>query len=145
MSGTAGAADRPAPTKGARPGQALVMTATVTMGLIALQFVLAGYGIFERQYHQADDGWFEPHKAVGYVTILATIAVLVVAVMTRRGRSVVARAGVVVVLAVLQPLFAGLGTDTNPWWGVVHALDAVLVAGITGSLIGSGVRANAQP
>ena len=133
--------DSPAPARRARPGQALVMTATVTMGLIALQFVLAGYGIFERQYHKADDGWFEPHQAVGYLTILATIAVLVVAVMTRRGRSVVVRAGVVVVLAVLQPLLAGLGTDTNPWWGVLHALDAVVIAGITGSLIGSGVRA----
>jgi hypothetical protein len=118
------------------------MTATVTMALIALQFVLAGYGIFERQYHKADDGWFEPHQAVGYLTILATIAVLVVAAVTHRGRSVVARAAVVVVLAVLQPLFAGLGTDTNPWWGVLHALDAVIIAGITGSLIGTGVRAN---
>ena len=117
------------------------MTATVAMALIALQFVLAGYGIFERQYHKADDGWFEPHQAVGYLTILATIAVLVVAVMTRRSRSVKVRAGAVVVLAVLQPLLAGLGTDTNPWWGVLHALDAVVIAGITGSLIGSGVRA----
>jgi membrane-associated PAP2 superfamily phosphatase len=120
------------------------MTALVTMALIALQFVLAGYGIFERQYHKADDGWFEPHQAVGYLTILATIALLVVAVMTHRGRSVVLRAGAVVVLAVLQPLFAGLGTDTNPWWGVLHALDAVVIAGLTGSLIGAGVQANAR-
>jgi len=132
--------DAPAPTRRSRPGQALALTATVTMGLIALQFVLAGYGIFERQYHEADDGWFEPHQAVGYLTILATVAVLVVAAATHRGRSVVARAAAVVVLAVLQPLFAGLGTDTNPWWGVVHALDAVIIAGITGSLIGAGVR-----
>jgi heme A synthase len=137
--------DTPAPARRARPGQALVTTATVAMALIALQFVLAGYGIFERQYHKADDGWFEPHQAVGYLTILATIAVLVVAVMTRRSRSVKVRAGAVVVLAVLQPLLAGLGTDTNPWWGVLHALDAVVIAGITGSLIGSGVRANALP
>ena len=140
-----GMTDTPAPARRARPGQALVLTATVAMALIALQFVLAGYGIFERQYHRADDGWFEPHQAVGYLTILATIAVLVVAVMTRRSRSVKVRAGAVVVLAVLQPLLAGLGTDTNPWWGVLHALDAVVIAGITGSLIGSGVRANALP
>ncbi len=134
--------DSRAPTQASRPGQPLVITAVVTMALIALQFVLAGYGIFERQYHKADDGWFEPHQAVGYLTILATIALLVVAAVTHRGRSVVARAAVVVVLAVLQPLFAGLGTDTNPWWGVVHALDAVIIAGITGSLIGAGARAN---
>jgi len=120
------------------------MTALVTMALIALQFVLAGYGIFERQYHKADDGWFEPHQAVGYLTILATIALLVVALTTHRGRSVVLRAAAVVVLAVLQPLFAGLGTDTNPWWGVLHALDAVIIAGLTGSLIGAGVQANAR-
>ena len=125
----------------ARSGRPLAITAIVTMVLIGLQFVLAGYGIFERQYHKADDGWFEPHQAVGYLTILATIALLVVAVMTRRGRSVVVRASVVVVLAVLQPLLAGLGTDTNPWWGVLHALDGVIIAGLTGSLIGSGMRA----
>ena len=70
---------------------------------------------------------------------------LVVAAVTHRGRSVVARAAVVVVLAVLQPLFAGLGTDTNPWWGVLHALDAVVIAGLTGSLIGSGMRASPAP
>jgi hypothetical protein len=110
------------------------------MVLIGLQFVLAGYGIFERQYHKADDGWFEPHQFVGYLTLLATVLLLVVAGMTRQGRSVVVRAAVIVVLAVLQPLFAGLGTDTDPWWGVLHAVDAVVIAGLTGSLIGAGMR-----
>ena len=128
------------PVTAARSGRPLAVTAMVTMALIALQFVLAGYGIFERQYHKADDGWFEPHQAIGYLTLLATIALVVVAAVTRQGRSSVIRAGAVFVLAVLQPLLAGLGTDTNPWWGVLHALDAVVIAGVTGSLIGSGVR-----
>jgi len=128
-----------------RSGRPLAITAIVTMVLIGLQFVLAGYGIFERQYHKADDGWFEPHQAVGYLTLLATLVLLVVAAATRQGRSAVVRAAVVFVLAVLQPVLAGLGTDTNPWWGVLHALDAVVIAGLTGSLIGSGMRASPAP
>ena len=69
----------------AAPGRPLAIVAGVTMFFIALQFVLAGYGIFERQYNKADDGWFEPHQAVGYLTILSIIAVLVVALVTRQG------------------------------------------------------------
>jgi hypothetical protein len=126
-----------------RSGRPLAITAIVTMVLIGLQFVLAGYGIFERQYHKADDGWFEPHQAVGYLTLLATLVLLVVAVATRQGRSPVVRSAVVFVLAGLQPVLASLGTDTNPWWGVLHALDAVVIAGLTGSLIGPGMRAPA--
>jgi hypothetical protein len=114
------------------------------MVFIGLQFVLAGYGIFERQYHKADDGWFEPHQAVGYLTILALIAVLVVSLVTRQGRDIVVRAIVLVVLGILQPLLAGLGTDTNPWYGVLHAVLAVAIAGIDGSLIGKGARASAE-
>ena len=106
----------PLRTSRAAPGRPLAIVAGVAMVLIALQFVLAGYGIFERQYHKADDGWFEPHQAIGYLTLLATIALVVVAAVTRQGRSSVIRAGAVFVLAVLQPLLAGLGTDTNPWW-----------------------------
>jgi hypothetical protein len=130
------------PATVARSGRPLAVTAIVTMALIALQFVLAGYGIFERQYHKADDGWFEPHQVVGYLTLLATVALLVVAIMTHQGRSASVRAGVVVVLAILQPLLAGLGTDTNPWFGALHALDAVVIAGLVGSLIGEGMRAD---
>jgi hypothetical protein len=127
------------------PGRPLAIVAGVTMFFIALQFVLAGYGIFERQYHKASDGWFEPHQAVGYVTILSIIAVLVVTVVTHQARSILVRAIVLVVLGLLQPVLAGLGTNTNPWYGVLHALFAVAIAAIDGSLIGEGVRRPSQP
>lgn len=136
----------PVGTSRAAPGRPLAIVAGVAMVFIALQFVLAGYGIFERQYHEADDGWFEPHQAVGYLTILSLIAVLVVSLVTRQGRDIVVRAVVLVVLGILQPLFAGLGADTNPWFGVLHAAVAVAIAGIDGSLIGKGAaRASTQP
>src|SRR6478672_8858489 len=133
----------PVGTSRAAAGRPLAIVAGVAMVFIALQFVLAGYGIFERQYHQADDGWFEPHQAVGYLTILSLIAVLVVSLVTRQGRDTIVRAVVLVVLGILQPLLAGLGADTNPWYGVLHA--AVAIAGLDGSLIGRGARASAQP
>ena len=135
----------PLRTSRAAPGRPLAIAAGVAMVLIALQFVLAGYGIFERQYHQADDGWFEPHQAVGYLTVLSLIGVLVVSLVTRQGRNIVVRAVVLVVLGILQPLLAGLGADTNPWFGVLHAAVAVAIAGIDGSLIGKGARASARP
>ena len=128
----------------ATPGRPLAIVAGITMFFIALQFVLAGYGIFERQYHKADDGWFEPHQAVGYITILSIIAVLVVALVTRQARGVKVRAVVLVVLGLLQPLLAGLGTGTSPWYGVLHAAVAVAIAAIDGTLIGEGARASAQ-
>jgi uncharacterized protein DUF6220 len=138
-------ASDPVRTSTTAPGRPLAITAGVTMFFIALQFVLAGYGIFERQYHEAADGWFEPHQAVGYVTILSIIAVLVVALVTRQDRGIVVRAVVLVVLGLLQPVLAGLGTGTNPWFGVLHAAVAVAIAAIDGTLIGEGVRASARP
>jgi Family of unknown function (DUF6220) len=129
----------------ATPGRPLAIVAGITMFFIALQFVLAGYGIFERQYHKADDGWFEPHQAVGYLTILSIIAVLVVALLTRQARGIVVRAVVLLVLGLLQPLLARLGGDTSPWYGVLHAAFAVAIAAIDGTLIGEGTRASAQP
>ena len=137
MSETAG----PVGTSRTASGRPLAIVAGVAMVFIGLQFVLAGYGIFERQYHKADDGWFEPHQAVGYLTLLATLVLLVVAAATRQGRSAVVRAAVVFVLAVLQPFLAGLGADTNPWFGVLHALDAVALAALTGTILGESVRA----
>ncbi|KRF41190.1 DUF6220 domain-containing protein [Terrabacter sp. Soil810] len=137
-------ASRSAPRSTPAPGRPLAIVAGVTMFFIALQFVLAGYGIFERQYHKADDGWFEPHQAVGYLTILSIIAVLVVALVTRQERGVVLRAVALVVLGVLQPLLAGLGGDTSPWYGVLHAAVAVAIAAIDGVLIGQGIRASAR-
>jgi hypothetical protein len=137
-------ASGPGRTSTTAPGRPLAIVAGITMFFIALQFVLAGYGIFERQYHKAADGWFEPHQVVGYVTILSIIAVLVVALVTRRERGIVVRAVVLVVLGVLQPLLAGLGADTNPWFGVLHAAVAVAIAAIDGTLIGEGVRASEQ-
>ena len=136
---------RSARRSAAAPGRPLVIVAGVTMFFIALQFVLAGYGIFERQYHKADDGWFEPHQAVGYLTILSIIAVLVVALVTRQARGIVVRAVALVVLGVLQPLLAGLGGDTSPWYGVLHAAVAVAIAAIDGTLIAQGARATVRP
>ena len=128
----------------AAPGRPLAIVAGVTMFFIALQFVLAGYGIFERQYHKADDGWFEPHQAVGYLTILSIIAVLVVVLVTRQARGILVRAVALVILGLLQPLLAGLGGDTNPWYGVLHAAFAVAIAAIDGMLIGVAARASAR-
>jgi hypothetical protein len=137
-------ASRSARRSTAARGRPLALAAGVTMFFIAVQFVLAGYGIFERQYHKADDGWFEPHQAVGYLTILSIIAVLVVALVTRQERGIVVRAVALVVLGLAQPLLARLGGDTSPWYGVLHAAFAVAIAAIDGTLIGEGTRASAQ-
>jgi hypothetical protein len=65
--------------------------------------------------------------------------------VTHQARSILVRAIVLVVLGLLQPVLAGLGTNTNPWYGVLHALFAVAIAAIDGSLIGEGVRRPSQP
>src|SRR6266567_2262970 len=125
------------PTSTRNTSRPLTITAGVTLALIAVQFALAGYGTFERQYHKADDGWFEPHQAVGYTIALLTLVLLLVAVFTHQGRGTIVRASVLAILAVpLQPLLGQLGTDTNPWFGVLHALSGVAIAALTGMIFG---------
>jgi hypothetical protein len=130
-----------------RSSRSMVVSSGVTLACVAIQFVLAGYGTFERQYHHADDGWFEPHQILGYAIGLLTLAVLATAVITRQARGFIVRAGILVVLAVpLQPVLAQLGTETNPWFGALHALSGVAIAGLTGALFGQTLRsAPGQP
>jgi hypothetical protein len=99
---------------------------------IALQFFLAGLGAF--------GGSFAPHLINGIVIAPLTLVVFVLALIARVGTRDVVLAAVVLVLAAFgQSLFRGLA-EFAAFWGGLHALDGVVILGITGFLHATAIR-----
>lgn len=126
--------DAPPALTGARRtiGVAFAAIAMGTAILAGFQIALAGIGAF--------GGTFAPHRVLGYIIALLTLLILIAALISRPGRRLVIMAVVLFVLAVLlQPTLAGIGEDGTSWVGGLHALNGVLIFGLSGSL-GSAVR-----
>ena len=90
-----------------------------------VQFFLAGYGAFSRPIE------FDPHETLGYVLMGAALVLFALAMLSWR-RELMAPTAVLFVLAavVQQPLAA----DGEPWVGAFHALNGLLVLGLSGAL-----------
>jgi Family of unknown function (DUF6220) len=77
---------------------------------------------------------FEPHRTVGFVMSGVALLIVVMAVVARAGGRAIGLAVLLLVLvAVGQSLFAGLG-DEAAFWGGVHALSGLATLGIAGYL-----------
>jgi hypothetical protein len=113
---------------------------------IVVQVGLASYGAFNAVDKSDDKGTigktavsdgFTAHAALGYIILLATLILLVLAFLARRagaGDRVKWSAGIFG-LMVVQILLAALGHATA-WLGVLHGMNALAVAGVAGSLAG---------
>ena len=86
---------------------------------VAAQFVLAGAGAFGAAS-------FKPHTAIGWVTAALCLIAVVVAALGRR--ELPASALLFAVVAV-QVVLGVLGEKTSAWFGAVHGLGALIVAG----------------
>ncbi|MGY1787166.1 DUF6220 domain-containing protein [Geodermatophilus sp. SYSU D00698] len=100
---------------------------------VVVQFFLAGLGAF--------GGGFDAHVTNGYYVIPAlALVVLVLGPVARVGTRDVVLSAVLVLLVVFgQSLFKVLA-DEGAFWGGLHALDGLVVLGITGFLHTSAVR-----
>lgn len=105
------------------------------LGLVAVQFFLAGLGVFRNNPEPAkkivESSTFDAHRILGDVLTLLALVILVLAFVTRRGlRLCVA----LLVLMVIQNLLAGLGEDT-PVLGGLHGLNALVIVAVAAVLL----------
>jgi hypothetical protein len=109
------------------------------VGVVA-QIGLAGVGAFHT-VSKNDDGplakekagdWFGPHAAVGYLLLLLSLLILIIALAARDGRLRRA-AGLLFGLMIVQVLLAWLGGGV---WalGFLHPINALAIFGLSGML-----------
>ena len=116
----------------------------VFLGLAALQFFLAGLGVFRTNPKPdkkiIETSTFDPHRVVGDLITLVVIVILILALITRWELQMCL---LLFGLMVIQFLFAGLGEDT-PVFGALHALNGVALLG-TGVVLLTRQRRPAAP
>jgi hypothetical protein len=104
------------------------------LGLAALQFFLAGLGVFRNNPKPSEkiieSSTFIPHRVVGDLTTLVVLIILGLAFYTQRQLQLCVT---LFVLMVVQFLLAGLGEDT-PVFGALHGLNGVALLAV-GSLL----------
>jgi hypothetical protein len=109
------------------------------VGVVA-QIGLAGVGAFHT-VSKNDDGplakekagdWFGPHAAVGYLLLLLSLLILIIALAARDGR-LRRGAGLLFGLMIVQVLLAWLGGGV---WalGFLHPINALAIFGLSGML-----------
>jgi hypothetical protein len=117
------------------------------VGVIA-QIGLAGLGAFHT-VSKNDDGplakekagdWFGPHAAVGYLLLLLSLIILILAVAARDGR-LRRGAGLLFGLMFVQVLLAWLGGGV---WalGFLHPINALAIFGLSGMMAATEWRAD---
>jgi hypothetical protein len=108
---------------------------------VAVQFFLAGLGVFRTQGH-AEHGsvsdsqfasYFDPHRTLGNVLFGVAVLVFLAALAARLGRARVLVMLVLPVLVFLQSIFAN---DGPSWFRALHVLNAFVIAGLAGTQTG---------
>lgn len=119
---------------------------------VLVQIFLAGYGIFSGRTtdlgHHAkivETSTLDAHRALGSLIVLvALLLVLAAAAAGYRGRDM-AMSGTLLLLVVLQMFLAGLGADTGAAFGGLHAVNAMVIAGLSGAVMARARRATRTP
>ncbi len=117
----------------------------LTLGLIAVQFFLAGIGVFGDEGKTGDD--FDPHRALGNVLLLVSLIMLILAAVGRLGRPLLPMTGALFVLMFIQGILAGVGEDTQVV-GAFHVVNALVLFTLVYHLfqaVRDGVPAAAEP
>jgi hypothetical protein len=110
----------------------------------ALQFFLAGLAVFRAKPHGSDklfeSSAFDPHRVVGDALILATFAILVLAIVNREQVRI---AGALFVLMLVQYGLAAAG-DSIAALGALHPVNGLLVLGLA-HLVSRGPGGGKRP
>jgi Family of unknown function (DUF6220) len=109
---------------------------------VLVQIGAAGYGAFysaeKIDDHKVidedafDHGW-SFHTGFGYLVFLAAVVLFLLALASRLGKRGVLWALAAPLLVVVQILLAWTGED-EPVVGILHPINAVVIAGLTGSI-----------
>jgi Family of unknown function (DUF6220) len=99
--------------------------ARLILAAVAAQFVLAGAGAFGATS-------FKPHTAIGWVTAALCLIAVAVAALGRRELSA---SVLLFAVVVVQVALGVLGEKTSAWFGAVHGLNALVVAGAAVNLV----------
>jgi hypothetical protein len=108
---------------------------------VCLQIGLAGYGAFyvanavddnPVNEDKFEDG-FGLHMGVGYLIVLLVLVYLLIAFAARVGKARIIKNAILLGLLILQVILAWVGSEV-PAIGFFHPLNALLIAGLTGSM-----------
>jgi hypothetical protein len=96
--------------------------------LVVVQFFLAGLGVFRAKPHDNkklfDSSAFDAHRAVGDLTVLVALLILIAAIVARER---VRLSGLLFGLAILQFILAIVGGDA-PVIGALHPVNGIVLA-----------------
>jgi uncharacterized membrane protein len=100
---------------------------------VVVQFFLAGLGVFDIEPGHVLDNQssLDPHRTLGNVLVVLAIVLVVLVAVARPTRVVAVPYLALLVAAVLQSVFAGIGGQAG---GGLHGLNACLVFGLAGYL-----------
>ncbi|MDQ5821348.1 MAG: DUF6220 domain-containing protein [Actinomycetota bacterium] len=126
--------------------------AAIVFLAVVVQVGLAGYGAFSAA-HEAEGGvvsedkfsdGFGPHAALGYLILLATLLLVLLALAARLGRRRVLHSLGLFGLLIVQVLLAWFGFEI-PAIGFFHPINALLIVGLAGWLASTARRGEAPP
>lgn len=103
------------------------LSALFVAGVLA-QVFLAGVGVFGINARKvANASSFDPHRAWGFILMLTSLVLLILALVAWQSARTAISAFVLALLTVIaQNVLAALG-DSNKWVGGLHALDGMLI------------------
>lgn len=94
------------------------------LALIAVQFFLAGIGVFGDGGKTSDD--YDPHRGLGNGLVLIALVMLILAAVGRLGRPLLPMTGALFVLMFIQGILGGIGDDSQIV-GAFHVLNALVL------------------
>jgi Mn2+/Fe2+ NRAMP family transporter len=111
------------------------------LAAVLVQVFLAGVGVFgDHNSKVANASSFDPHRALGSVLGLVAVVLFVVALLVRHSRTTMIAAFALGILAMAaQPALAN-GGDSNKWVGGLHALDGMIILGLSGWIARASYR-----
>lgn len=99
----------------------------ITLVAIVVQFVFAGLGAYGAS--------FDAHRMLGGIIGILTLLMLIIVLLARPGWPTVGLTVLLVVLTLaVQNILATLGDDTDAWFGGLHALNGLIIMGLTSRL-----------
>jgi hypothetical protein len=114
------------------------------LGLIVVQFFLAGLGVFRAKPHGsqglAASSTFDPHRALGSALQAVALVILITAIVARRQLKLSAA---LFVLMVLQSVWAGIGGDA-PGIAALHVVGGLAIV-VVAYLMHSAAHARPSP